>query len=107
MPASEKKFFVNPAERPLPEQAAQPSGSTSIDAGSLAEATGLPAETLATYLPRRGRFLGQVISADLGLAGKPSADLYLRAITLSGYDQKQCIAFEDTEIGERAAHGSP
>jgi enediyne polyketide synthase len=70
VPASELRFIENPLELPLDIPDGRPAGAPPsfgpTMASPLAGAAGLTEAELADYLARRGRFLGQVISADLG-----------------------------------------
>jgi malonyl CoA-acyl carrier protein transacylase/NADP-dependent 3-hydroxy acid dehydrogenase YdfG/3-hydroxymyristoyl/3-hydroxydecanoyl-(acyl carrier protein) dehydratase len=67
VPASELCFIENPLELPLDVPDATPSAALPpVEGSALADAAGLTGAELAGYLARRGRFLGQVISADLG-----------------------------------------
>jgi malonyl CoA-acyl carrier protein transacylase/acyl carrier protein/NADP-dependent 3-hydroxy acid dehydrogenase YdfG len=70
VPAWELLFIENPLELPLevPDAAQAGAGVGSATASALAGAAGLTESELTDYLGRRGRFLGQVISADLGTA---------------------------------------
>jgi enediyne polyketide synthase len=66
VPASELKFVENPLELPLEV----PDDTQALQFGEgggsrLAELTGLPEAEVADYLVRRGRFLGEVIRADV------------------------------------------
>ena len=76
VPASQKLFFANPGERPIPP-VTRPSTSAPValaGTGSLAAATGLSPARLERYLASRGGFLARVILADLDLPAVP-ADL--------------------------------
>ncbi|WPD24620.1 MAG: SDR family NAD(P)-dependent oxidoreductase [Candidatus Electrothrix scaldis] len=87
-PVDERVFLTNPCERPFPEQEeglASPLFSSGLLGGGkaervLAKYAGIPQEKLASYLERRGRFLGGMIRVDLenmaSLKGKPILEPY-------------------------------
>uniref|UniRef100_UPI004055BA3C SDR family NAD(P)-dependent oxidoreductase n=1 Tax=Candidatus Electrothrix sp. TaxID=2170559 RepID=UPI004055BA3C len=71
-PVSERSFLSNPCERPFPVQPMQPAAppeclpeQTNQTELLLAESAGISPEILSAYLRERGRFIGQVIKADL------------------------------------------
>lgn len=48
-------------------------------------------------------FFSHITSGQEVTHGKPSPDIYLLAVERSGFDASECIAFEDSETGARAA----
>ena len=48
-------------------------------------------------------FLDLIIGGDQVTAGKPAPDIYLKAATRLGKATRDCIAFEDSANGVRAA----
>ena len=51
-------------------------------------------------------FLDLIIGGDQVTAGKPAPDIYLKAATRLGKATRDCLAFEDSANGVRAAHAA-
>ncbi|MBR5383205.1 MAG: HAD family phosphatase [Clostridia bacterium] len=52
------------------------------------------------------RYFDAVVTGDLGLASKPSPEVYLRAIELLGIPAADCAVIEDSHNGIRAGHAA-
>ena len=52
------------------------------------------------------RYFDAVVTGDLGLASKPSPEVYLRAIELLGLPAADCAVIEDSHNGIRAGHAA-
>lgn len=51
-------------------------------------------------------YFDAVVTGDLGLASKPSPDVYLRAMELLGIPASDCAVVEDSHAGIRAGHAA-
>lgn len=63
------------------------------------------AETLLTRAKLRS-FIGSIIGGDQVRNAKPAADIYLKAASCVNVSAKNCIAFEDSDVGVMAAHAA-
>jgi HAD superfamily hydrolase (TIGR01509 family) len=74
----------------------------------MAVATSTKTSTARTHLARAGLlpYIRDVIGGDLVERGKPYPETYHKAAALLGLTASQCIAFEDSETGTRAALAS-
>jgi HAD superfamily hydrolase (TIGR01509 family) len=71
-------------------------------------ATSTETEVARSHLERTGllSFLGGVIGGDLVQEGKPNPEVYHKIAKHLGVSAADCIAFEDSETGTRAAMAS-
>ena len=59
-----------------------------------------------TFLAAAGPVFDVVVTGDQVTRGKPDPEAYLKAADLLGVEIGECIAFEDSDPGTRAAHAS-
>lgn len=64
-----------------------------------------PVDTTLRHLGLEG-FFGAVVCAEDYVKGKPEPDCFLKAAARLGVNPGDCLAFEDAELGIRAAHAA-
>lgn len=71
-------------------------------------ATSTPTEKAHQHLDRAGlgTLFCDVVGGDQVTASKPAPDIYFHATALLGHDPRNCVAFEDSSNGVRAAHAA-
>ncbi|MBB3993575.1 HAD superfamily hydrolase (TIGR01509 family) [Sulfitobacter undariae] len=75
---------------------------------SMAVATSTKTATARAHLEQAGmlRFITDVVGGDQVETGKPDPEVYHKAAALLAVDASDCVAFEDSETGTRAAVAS-